>query len=92
MPMHRTQVYFPEEILDILREEAEENNVSLAHVIRKKVVAGTPAVKKIKRKKKERKKMTGADFLQKMAEDAERLGFKGPKDLASSPDKYLYGS
>lgn len=90
MPMHRTQVYFPEEILDLLREEAEENNVSLAHVIRKKVAAKTPAAKKIKKEKK-RKKNAGDLFLE-MARDARRMNAKGPKDLATNPDKYLYGS
>jgi len=91
MPMHRTQVYFPEEVLDLLREEAEEKNVTLAHIIRKKVTVDMPVAKKTKKKRK-KKKMTGADFLLKMAEKAERLGFKGPKDLASNVDKYLYGS
>ena len=90
MPMHRTQVYFPEEVLEILREEAEKKNTTLAQVIRKKVESQTPAIKKIKKKKKKYK--NAGNLLRAMAEEAERLGFSGPKDLATNPDKYLYGS
>ncbi len=88
MTMARTQVYFEPEVLDYLRQEAIRKKTTLAQIIRTKVIANMPAV----RKKTVRKKMTGADFLLKMAKDAERLGFKGPKDLASNVDKYLYGN
>jgi hypothetical protein len=44
------------------------------------------------KKKKVKRKMAAGDFLLKMAQDAVRLGAKGPKDLATNPDKYLYGS
>ena len=94
MAMSRTQIYFPEEELAILRQEAALKNVSLAKIIRTKVAQSTPAIKKIKkisRKKKIKYKNAGA-LLRAMAEEAERLDFRGPKDLASNTDKYLYGS
>lgn len=87
MPMHRTQVYFPEEVLEILRQEAEEKNTTLAHVIRKKIEKTMPKLKKKKKKYK-----NAGDLLLEMAKEAERLGASGPKDLATDPDKYLYGS
>jgi len=91
MAMARTQVYFEPEVLDYLKQEAARKNKTLAYIIRTKVEAQTPVIKKIKKAKKT-KKMSGADFLLKMAKEAEELGFEGPKDLASNMDKYLYGT
>ncbi|MBU1931656.1 hypothetical protein KJ965_03070 [Patescibacteria group bacterium] len=92
MQMHRTQIYFPEEHLEILRQEAVKKGVSLARIIRSKVEAKTPAIKTAKKRKTKKIKMTGAGLLLKMAKQAEKQGFKGPKDLASNVDKYLYGA
>lgn len=82
--MQRTQVYFPEEILEALRREAFLKETSLADVIRRKVIAQLP-------KKKREKKFSGGEFLLSLANEAEKLGFVGPKDLSKNIDEYLYG-
>lgn len=61
-----------------------------AQMIRVKIKINTPALKKKAKRKKKYK--NGGELLMAMAADAERLNAKGPKDLATNPDKYLYGS
>lgn len=91
MAMARTQVYFEPEVLDYLRQEAAKKNTTLAQVIRTKVIANMPAIKK-KTKKKVVKYKNAGELLLAMAEEAKKLGASGPKDLATNPDKYLYGN
>jgi len=47
--MHRTQVYFEPEVLELLRQEAKEKKTTLAGIIREKVE------KNIEKKPKRRK-------------------------------------
>lgn len=44
--MQRTQVYFPEEVLEELRREAYERKTSLAEIIRRKIMKQTQKTKK----------------------------------------------
>ena len=82
--MHRTQVYFEPEILEILRLEAKEKRTTLASVIREKVE------KTIKKKKIKRKQMNATEALDYIAKLGKRLGVKGPKDLSQRIDEFVY--
>lgn len=79
--MHRTQVYFEPEVLEVLREEARKKKTTLAAVIRAKVKKTLPRKKIAKRKK-----MNATEALLHIA----KHGFKGPKDLASRIDEFVY--
>lgn len=81
--MHRTQVYFEPEILEILRQEAKEKKATLASVIRAKVV------REIK-KKQIPKKMNAAEALDYIAKLGKKLGVKGPRDLSQRIDEFVY--
>lgn len=82
--MHRTQVYFEPEVLEILREEARRKKATLASVIRAKVV------KQIKIKSGRVEKMNAAEALDYIAKLGKRLGVKGPKDLSQRIDEFVY--
>lgn len=82
--MHRTQVYFEPEILELLRQEAKEKRTTLASVIREKVE------KTIKKKRTKRKQMNAAEFLDDIARLGKKLGVKGPKDLSQRIDEFVY--
>ena len=43
-------------------------------------------------RKKNKVELSAGEYLLEMAKEAKKLGFKGPKDLATNIDKYLYGS
>jgi len=81
--MHRTQVYFEPEVLELLRLEAKEKKTTLAGVIREKVE------KNIRRKKSVKQK-SAAEVLLGLARLGEKLNVRGPKDLAKNIDKYVY--
>jgi hypothetical protein len=80
--MVRVQSYFPRSLLEQLRLVAEEREVSLAELIRKAVSA---FVKEVTLKGVPKSDATVV--LKSVA----KLGFKGPKNLASGVDKFLYG-
>lgn len=83
--MHRTQVYFDLETLELLREEAKEKKTTLASVIREKVK------KSVKEKsKKKAKRMNAAEFLEDIEKLGKKLGVKGPKDLSQRIDEFVY--
>lgn len=82
--MHRTQVYFEPEVLELLRLEAKEKRTTLASVIREKVE------KTIKKKKTKRKQMNAAEALMHLAKLGEKLGVNGPKDLSQRIDEFVY--
>lgn len=81
--MHRTQVYFEPEILELLRLEAKEKRTTLASVIREKVG------KTIKKKTK-KKQMNAAEVLLGLAKLGEKLKVNGPKDLSRRIDEFVY--
>lgn len=80
--MHRTQVYFEPEILEILREEAKYKKTTLASIIREKVE------KTIKKKTKRRK--SAAEFLRDIELLGKKLKVRGPKDLSQRIDEFVY--
>ena len=82
--MHRTQVYFEPEILEILREEAKYKKTTLASIIREKVE------KTIKKKRTKIKQMNAAEALAHLAKLGEKVGVNGPKDLSQRIDEFVY--
>lgn len=81
--MHRTQVYFEPEILELLRLEAKEKKTTLASVIREKV-------EKTIKKKVKKKQMNAAEVLLGLAKLGEKLKVNGPKDLSQRIDEFVY--
>ena len=79
--MLRTQIYLPAEHLRILKKLALQEEVSLSEIIRR-------LIEEKLTKKEERN--TGS-WLLTLADKAKKLKIKGPKDLASRVDFYLYG-
>lgn len=84
--MHRTQVYFDQEILELLREEAKKKKTTLAGIIRAKVEKTLPKKRKINKIKR----MNAAEFLEDIARLGKKLGVKGPKDLSQRIDEFVY--
>ena len=82
--MHRTQVYFEPEILELLRLEAKEKRTTLASVIREKVE------KTINKKRAKKKQMNAAEVLLGLAKLGEKLKVNGPKDLSQRIDEFVY--
>ena len=81
--MHRTQVYFEQETLELLRAEARQKKTTLACIIRAKVVKDIQKPKKMKR-------MNAAEFLDDIEKLGKKLGVKGPKDLSQRIDEFVY--
>lgn len=81
--MHRTQVYFESEILEMLREEAKKKNTTLASIIRAKVTKDMPKKRKVKQ-------MNAAEAFDYLAKLGKKHGVKGPKDLSQRIDEFVY--
>jgi len=76
--LKRTQMYFPEDLLRRLRRKAEEENSTIAYIVRK-------AVSELLRK--ENAKNWIEDSLWKMVGSSSSKD----RDLSVNHDKYLYG-
>ncbi len=89
--MRRTQIYFPEAQLEELKDLAAAERLSLSETIRQLVGQKVPAsLPKPKPAPKPQYRNAG-ELLMAMAKDAEKRGVKGPPDLATNMDDYLYG-
>lgn len=89
--MIRTQIYLPENQVTQLKQIAYKEDLSVSEIIRRTLEEKlTIKIKKGKDTKKKKYKNAGA-WLLSQARMAERRGWKGPKDLATNVDKYLYG-
>lgn len=84
--MLRTQIYLAPSQLVVLKRTALEENISLSETIRRLVD------EKLKEKKPQKKNQNVGDWLLSLARKAKKLKTKGPKDLASRLDYYLYGA
>lgn len=82
--MRRLQIYLPEETYQELRAEAYTKNSSIAEIVRKRMS------KKVKKTEKNSGKAHSEAML-KFAKLVKKKGWKGPKDLSSRVDYYLYG-
>lgn len=81
--MNRTQVYLPKSQLTILRKEAQKKDTTVSEVIRTLIQENMVRHKIHSLKKHE--------TLIQAAKRINALDTKGPRDLASRVDKYLYG-
>lgn len=79
--MVRVQSYFPKTLLEEIKLVAEENKISLAEAIRKAVSAFVREIS-LRRASK-------SDALM-VLKSVSKVGFEGPKNLASKVDKILY--
>jgi hypothetical protein len=83
--MERTQIYLAKSQVKQLKELAQKKKTTLSELVRDAVDVqyeiGQPKI--FPKQKKE----TVLD----LANELNKIGFKGPKDLASNLDDYLYG-
>lgn len=80
--MIRTFIYFPEELNQEIEHLAKKTNRSKATVIREALEEGLTFMK--------RQKGGGIEALTKIAKLGEKIKAKGPKDLSSNLDQYLW--
>lgn len=83
--MIRTQIYLPKSQQDLLKQEARSSNTTVSNVIRKLVHEGLVEKKTTKRTQKNSPGLLAA------AKEIAKLREKGPSDLATNLDDYLYG-
>jgi len=81
--MIRTQIYLTQKQHLQLKKKAHLENSTISEQIRKIIEADM--------EKNMPEKFNSGSWLLSMAKKAEKMKFKGPKDMASSVDKYLYG-
>lgn len=81
--MERTQIYLAKSQIKKLRQLAQKKRTTLSGLVRDAVEVQYGVKKLINWKKEE--------TLPEFAERIRKMGFKGPKDLASDLDEYLYG-
>lgn len=84
--MTRTQIYLPQQQLQLLKQTAVMQGDSVSGIIRKLIKQG------FEQKRQKKTKKTAGETLLELADRMEKLGVKGPRDLASRLDFYLYGS
>lgn len=82
--MTRTQIYLPKSQRDMLAQEARKRNTTISAVVRM-------IIQEKLETKKPKKTLPKKYSLLETARRISKLGEKGPKDLASNVDKYLYG-
>lgn len=82
--MNRTQIYLPKTQTDALRNLARKQRITMSEairmILREKLPGNSHLVKSAHR-----------ETLGEAAKRISTLGKKGPRDLASHMDQYLYG-
>lgn len=73
--MIRTQVYLPDELYQNIKLVAKKEKKSAAQIVRRA----------LERELEEKKQTVGEAFL-----ELSKIAAKGPKDLSTNHDKYLY--
>lgn len=81
--MERTQIYLPKSQIKKLKRLAQRKKTTLSELVRDAVEVRYEVTKAFPRQKKE----TFFEAAQRIS----KLGEKGPKDLSSRLDQYLYG-
>lgn len=89
--MLRTQVYLPYSQVKALKQMASEKEVYMSEIIRKLVAEKFNGRLKTAKKETKSKSRHAFDGLLALARRFERAGVKGPRDLATNMDEYLYG-
>jgi predicted DNA-binding ribbon-helix-helix protein len=77
--MNRTQIYLTKTQIETLRQIAQKRKVSISEIIRSLI------------REKLEKTPIKKEGLLSVAKRINKIGIKGPKDLATRLDKYLYG-
>lgn len=83
--MNRTQIYLPKSQLDAVRRVARERSKTVSEVIRALIHSAMEA------RSVRRAPQKPARTLFTVLKEIEKLGERGPADLAGNMDKYLYG-
>jgi hypothetical protein len=83
--MERTQIYLPKKQIKQLKEIAYKRKTTVSDLVRDAVDVQYGVVQPIAQKHKKE------ETLVEFAERIRKMGFKGPKDLATNLDDYLYG-
>lgn len=83
--MNRTQIYLPQKQTNALKKEAAKRRVSMSFVIRDIIRERFEVPQPVVAPKQ--KQETLLEAMKRIG----RLGEKGPKDLATNMDAYLYG-
>lgn len=81
--MIRTQIYLTQKQHSSLKKKAASLNTTVSDQIRKIIEKDL--------EERPLKEFNSGSWLLSMAAQAKRMKVKGPKDLASNVDKYLYG-
>ena len=81
--MERTQIYLPKMQREKLRKMAQKKKITVSEVIRNMI----KETLKVKNPSLAQKKEKLADIAKRI----NAMNKKGPKDLASNIDKYIYG-
>lgn len=82
--MERTQIYLTKSQIKKLRKTAQKKNATLSSMVREAINVQYGSQIRILPKEK-------VESFSEFAKRIRRMGFKGPKDLATNLDKYLYG-
>lgn len=82
--MNRTQIYLPQRQIEILRKEAQKKRTTTSEIIRRILGERMEKMEKVARPQKR--------SLFSAAKRINAKGTKGPRDLASNLDTYLYGA
>lgn len=82
--MNRTQIYLPQKHINLLRKQAVKQGTTVSHIIRM-------ALRERLEGARDATKGRPSETLLHFARRIEKTGARGPRDLASHADKYLYG-
>lgn len=83
--MNRTQIYLPKSHLEALRRIARERSETVSGVVRALIRH------RVEARPLRRTAQRTARTLFTVLDEIEKLGERGPKDLAQNMDNYLYG-
>lgn len=87
--MIRTQIYLPQQQHDSLKALALKRRTSLSDVVRRMV--DEKIDDKARATNKTHSPVSAGIWLLNQAKLAEKMDFRGPSDLSSNMDEYLYG-
>ncbi len=86
--MIRTQIYLTPKQYDLLKKKAHAENTTISQAIRATLDMKLQTTTDSQAKKKQ---PNLGEWLHSIAKRAEERHIKGPKDLSTNVDKYLYG-
>lgn len=90
--MKRTQIYLPQSVLDNLKEQALKDRSTVSALIRDMIAHKNSFASEKKNLKRSPVYKNAGEWLLAQAKWAEKANIKGPADLATNMDEYLYGA